>query len=57
MFLIVHTGDDFGLGIEQIGYIKDRYPDARIAIYPFKREFVVGAAATDACCLRASTAV
>ncbi|WP_234681011.1 LuxR C-terminal-related transcriptional regulator [Bradyrhizobium monzae] len=32
MFLIVHTGDDFGLGIEQIGYIKDRYPDARIAI-------------------------
>jgi two-component system, NarL family, nitrate/nitrite response regulator NarL len=32
MFLIVHTGDDFGLAIEQIGYIKDRYPDARIAI-------------------------
>lgn len=32
MFLIVHTGDDFGLAIEQIGYVKDRYPDAPIAI-------------------------
>ncbi|WFU38828.1 response regulator transcription factor [Bradyrhizobium sp. CB82] len=32
MFLIVHTGDDFDLAIEQIGYVKDRYPDARIAI-------------------------
>lgn len=32
MFLIVHTGDDFDLAREQIGYVKDRYPDARIAI-------------------------
>jgi two-component system, NarL family, nitrate/nitrite response regulator NarL len=32
MFLIVHTGDDFHLAIEQIGFVKDRYPDARIAI-------------------------
>lgn len=32
MFLIVHTGDDFNLAIEQIGFVKDRYPDARIAI-------------------------
>lgn len=32
MFLIVHTGDDFNLAIEHIGHVKDRYPDARIAI-------------------------
>ena len=32
MFLIVHTGDGFGVAIEQIGFVKDRYPDARIAI-------------------------
>ncbi|MBR0706658.1 response regulator transcription factor [Bradyrhizobium liaoningense] len=32
MFLIIHTGDDFGIEIAQIGYLKDRYPDAPIAI-------------------------
>ncbi|WP_249129144.1 MULTISPECIES: LuxR C-terminal-related transcriptional regulator [Bradyrhizobium] len=32
MFLIVHTGDGFSVAIEQIGFVKDRYPDARIAI-------------------------
>ncbi|WLA67674.1 LuxR C-terminal-related transcriptional regulator [Bradyrhizobium diazoefficiens] len=32
MFLIVHTGDGFNVAIEQIGFVKDRYPDARIAI-------------------------
>ncbi|WP_246583772.1 LuxR C-terminal-related transcriptional regulator [Bradyrhizobium iriomotense] len=32
MFLIINTGDDFGLEIAQIGYLKDRYPDAPIAI-------------------------
>ncbi|MGY4496109.1 DNA-binding NarL/FixJ family response regulator [Bradyrhizobium sp. GM24.11] len=32
MFLIVHTGDGFNLAIAQIGFVKDRYPDARIAI-------------------------
>lgn len=32
MFLIVHTGDDFDLAREQIGYVKNRYPDARVAI-------------------------
>lgn len=32
MFLIVHTGDCFNLAIAQIGSVKVRYPDARIAI-------------------------
>lgn len=32
MFLIVHTGEDFSLAIQQIGFVKDRHPDARIAI-------------------------
>ncbi|WP_456802300.1 LuxR C-terminal-related transcriptional regulator [Bradyrhizobium sp. USDA 4474] len=32
MFLIVHTGEGFNLAIAQIGFVKDRYPDARIAI-------------------------
>ncbi|WP_453949543.1 LuxR C-terminal-related transcriptional regulator [Bradyrhizobium sp. USDA 377] len=32
MFLIIHAGDDFGLEIAQIGYLKDHYPDAPIAI-------------------------
>lgn len=32
MFLIVNTGDGFNVAIEQIGFVKDRYPDARIAI-------------------------
>lgn len=32
MFLIVHTGDGFNVAIKQIGFVKDRYPDARIAI-------------------------
>jgi len=32
MFLIVHTGDGFDLVIAQIGFVKERYPDARIAI-------------------------
>ncbi|MDH2355972.1 response regulator transcription factor [Bradyrhizobium sp. SSUT112] len=31
-FLIVHTGDGFNQAIAQIGFVKDRYPDARIAI-------------------------
>lgn len=32
MFLIVHTGEGFNHAISQIGIVKDRYPDARIAI-------------------------
>ncbi|MGY8635138.1 response regulator transcription factor [Bradyrhizobium sp. 14AA] len=32
MFLIVHTGDNFDLAVSEIGYLKDRYPDAPIAI-------------------------
>lgn len=32
LFLIVHTGDDFGLVTEQIGFVKDRNPGGRIAI-------------------------
>lgn len=32
MFLIVHTGDGFNQVIAQIGFVKDRYPVARIAI-------------------------
>jgi two-component system nitrate/nitrite response regulator NarL len=32
MFLIVHTGDGFNLTIAQIRTLKDRYPEARIAI-------------------------
>jgi DNA-binding NarL/FixJ family response regulator len=32
LFLIVHTGDDFDLAVEQIGFLKDRHPGGRIAI-------------------------
>ncbi|MBR1172810.1 response regulator transcription factor [Bradyrhizobium sp. KB893862 SZCCT0404] len=32
MFLIVHTGDDFALAVSEIGYVKDRYPNAPVAI-------------------------
>ncbi len=32
MFLIVHTDDDFDLALEQIGFAKNRYPAARIAV-------------------------
>ncbi|WP_439374668.1 LuxR C-terminal-related transcriptional regulator [Bradyrhizobium sp. PMVTL-01] len=32
MFLIINSGDDFALEIARIGYLKDRYPDAPIAI-------------------------
>ncbi|MDN5001401.1 LuxR C-terminal-related transcriptional regulator [Bradyrhizobium sp. GCM10027634] len=32
MFLIVHTGDDFDLAVSEIGYVKDRYPNAPVAI-------------------------
>ena len=32
IFLIVHTGESFNLAIAQIGFVKDNYPDARIAI-------------------------
>ncbi|WP_409192500.1 LuxR C-terminal-related transcriptional regulator [Bradyrhizobium sp. RDM4] len=32
MFLIVHSGEGFNLAIAQIGFVKDRYPNARIAI-------------------------
>jgi two-component system nitrate/nitrite response regulator NarL len=32
LFLIVHTGNDFDLALEQIGLVRERCPDARIAI-------------------------
>lgn len=32
LFLIVHTGDDFDLAVEQIGLVRDQYPGGRIAI-------------------------
>ncbi|OPY96566.1 helix-turn-helix transcriptional regulator [Bradyrhizobium sacchari] len=32
MFLIIHSDDDFGIEIAQIGYLKDRYPNAPIAV-------------------------
>jgi DNA-binding NarL/FixJ family response regulator len=32
MFLVVHTGNDFDVAIEQIEILRDQYPDGRIAI-------------------------
>jgi DNA-binding NarL/FixJ family response regulator len=32
LFLIVHTGDDFGVALEQIGLLREKHPGARIAI-------------------------
>jgi DNA-binding NarL/FixJ family response regulator len=32
LFLIVHTGEDFGAAVEQIELFRDRYPGGRIAI-------------------------
>ncbi|XIA64152.1 hypothetical protein ACFIOY_35380 [Bradyrhizobium sp. TZ2] len=32
LYLIVHTGDDFDIALEQIGLCRNRHPDARIAI-------------------------
>jgi two-component system nitrate/nitrite response regulator NarL len=32
LFLIVHTGDDFGVALEQIGLFRNRHQDGRIAI-------------------------
>jgi DNA-binding NarL/FixJ family response regulator len=32
LFLVVHTGDDFGAAVEQIEVFRDQHPDRRIAI-------------------------
>jgi two-component system nitrate/nitrite response regulator NarL len=32
LFLVVHTGDDFGAAVEQIELLRDQHPDSRIAI-------------------------
>jgi DNA-binding NarL/FixJ family response regulator len=32
LFLVVHTGDDFGAAVEQIELFRDQYPGGRIAI-------------------------
>lgn len=32
LFLIVHTGDNFDVALEQIGLLRNRHPDGRIAI-------------------------
>jgi DNA-binding NarL/FixJ family response regulator len=32
LFLIVHTGDDFDVAVEQIEFLRDQYPGGRIAI-------------------------
>ncbi|MBR1235371.1 response regulator transcription factor [Bradyrhizobium sp. AUGA SZCCT0182] len=32
LFLIVHTGDDFGVALEQIELLRERYPGGRFAI-------------------------
>jgi len=32
LFLVVHTGDDFDVAVEQIELLRDHYPGARIAI-------------------------
>jgi DNA-binding NarL/FixJ family response regulator len=32
LYLIVHTGDDFDIALEQISLLRNRHPDARIAI-------------------------
>ncbi len=61
IFLIVRTGDDFGLAIEQIGYVKDRYPDAPIAIVSdnyrpveLASAFRAGASSTSSTSIRAT---
>ena len=32
LYLIIHTGDDFDIALEQIALFRNRHPDARIAI-------------------------
>ncbi|WP_082905647.1 LuxR C-terminal-related transcriptional regulator [Bradyrhizobium centrolobii] len=32
LFLIVHNGDEFDVALKHVGFVKERYPDARIAI-------------------------
>src|SRR6266849_126866 len=32
LFIVVHTGDDFGAAVEQIEVLRDQHPDGRIAI-------------------------
>jgi DNA-binding NarL/FixJ family response regulator len=32
LFLVVHTGDDFDVAVEQIEFLRDQYPGGRIAI-------------------------
>lgn len=32
LFLVVHTGDDFCATVEQVGILRDRHPDARLAV-------------------------
>src|SRR6478672_6454987 len=32
LYLIVHTGSDFDIALEQIAFFRNRHPDARIAI-------------------------
>lgn len=32
LFLIVHTGDDFALAVEQINLVKDKHPSGRIVV-------------------------
>lgn len=32
LFLIIHNGDNFDVALDQIRFVKDHYPDARIAI-------------------------
>lgn len=32
LFLVVHTGDDFCATVEQLGMLRDRHPDARLAV-------------------------
>jgi DNA-binding NarL/FixJ family response regulator len=32
LYLIVHTGNDFDIALEQIAFFRNQHPDARIAI-------------------------
>ena len=32
LFLIVHTGDDFGVTVEQVEFLRNRHPNARVVI-------------------------
>jgi DNA-binding NarL/FixJ family response regulator len=32
LFLVVHTGNDFYATVEQVGVLKDRHPDGRLAV-------------------------